>query len=196
MGLLLAAAKLLSVINAPLLMLGRWLGAGLMGLMVVVILIQVVFRYGLNNALPWTEELSRFMMLWMVGVMAPTAFRHGGFISINTLRSLLPVKPAAIVNMLLLVVSVIVLWWAMQIGWAEVTGIGGKFALPALKVPTSVDFSTWVRVPRAAMMASLAIGVTLMFMVNCELLLRVFIELIGGGARLEPLNAVRELETE
>jgi len=33
--------------------------------MVIVILLQVFFRYVLNNALPWPDELARFLMLWM-----------------------------------------------------------------------------------------------------------------------------------
>jgi len=196
MGLLLAAAACLSFINRPLLVLGRWLAATLMGLMVVVILIQVFFRYGLNNALPWTEELARFMMLWMVSLMAPTAFRHGGLISIETLRRLLPKTVASLLNVVLLLVSAVVLWWGIGIGWSEVSGIGGRFAMPALKVPTAIDLSVWMKVPRAAMMASLATGVTLMFLVNCELLLRLLAELFGAGTRLKPLKPVAGLETE
>lgn len=196
MGLLLAVAACFSFINTPLLALGRWLAAILMGLMVIVILVQVFFRYGLNDALPWTEELARFMMLWMVSLMAPTAFRHGGFISIETIRRLLPKTVASVLNMVLLLISVVVLWWALRIGWNEVTGIGGRFAMPALKVPASLDLSIWMKVPRAAMMASLATGVTLMFSVNCELLLRLLADLFGAGERLKPLKPVAGLETE
>ncbi len=39
--------------------------------MVVCILIQVFFRYVLNNALPWPDEAARFLMLWMTGFIAP-----------------------------------------------------------------------------------------------------------------------------
>ncbi|WP_174802198.1 TRAP transporter small permease [Martelella limonii] len=196
MGLLLTAAAVLSRINGPLLALGRWLGAAMMGVMVVVILIQVFFRYVLNDALPWTEEFSRFLMLWMVSIMAPTAFRHGGFVSIDTIRQFLPARGAAILNLILFTLSAIVLWWAIGIGWSEVTGIGGKFKMPSMMVPTSLDFSTWVKVPRAYMMASLATGVTMMFSVNIELLLRLLAEALGAGERLKPMSAVAGLEVE
>ncbi|MDA9735148.1 TRAP transporter small permease subunit, partial [SAR116 cluster bacterium] len=43
-------------------------------LMVIVILLQVFFRYVLNNALPWPDELARFLMLWMTGFIAPSAY--------------------------------------------------------------------------------------------------------------------------
>ena len=59
-------------------------------LMVIVILLQVFFRYVLNNALPWPDELARFLMLWMTGFIAPSAYRWGGFVSIEMLPQLLP----------------------------------------------------------------------------------------------------------
>lgn len=44
---------------------GRQLSVFAMGLMVVIILTQVFFRYVLNNALPWPDEAARFLMLWL-----------------------------------------------------------------------------------------------------------------------------------
>ncbi|MBB4121967.1 TRAP transporter small permease [Martelella radicis] len=196
MFLLLAAASVFSRINGPVLALGRWTGALLMGLMVVVILVQVFFRYVLNDALAWTEELARFLMLWMVSLMAPTAFRHGGFISIDTIKRFLPERPAAILNLVLLLVSAIVLWWAIDIGWNEVTGIGGRFTMPSLMLPTALDFSAWMKVPRAWMMASLATGVTMMFSVNIELIVRLLADLFGAGDRLKSLESGVALEAE
>ncbi|MFN3576683.1 MAG: TRAP transporter small permease, partial [Tabrizicola sp.] len=83
MTALLAICNGLALLNGALLALGRWIGAVCLGLMVVAILMQVVFRYVLNNALPWPEEASRFLMLWSTALMAPTAFRRGGFVAID-----------------------------------------------------------------------------------------------------------------
>ena len=63
-------------LNAALLTVGLWLGAGALGIMLVFMLMQVFFRYFLGNALAWSEEGSRFLMLWMTGLMVPTAFRQ------------------------------------------------------------------------------------------------------------------------
>ncbi|MBO6931708.1 MAG: TRAP transporter small permease subunit, partial [Roseibium sp.] len=79
MGILRALLTPLSFLNMHLLRVGRGIGVVAVGLMVVAILIQVVFRYVFNNALPWPDEAARFCMLWMAGLMAPTAFRRGGF---------------------------------------------------------------------------------------------------------------------
>ena len=58
--------------------------------MVFVILLQVCFRYLFNNALPWPDEAARFCMLWMTGLIAPAAYRVGGFVTIDMLGRALP----------------------------------------------------------------------------------------------------------
>ena len=40
---------------------GRWIAIVLMGIMVAAILVQVFWRYVLNDALPWPEEAARFL---------------------------------------------------------------------------------------------------------------------------------------
>jgi len=196
MILLLNFTGLLGRVNAALLAVGRWLGAFCVGLMVVIILIQVVFRYGLGNALPWSEEAARFLMLWMTGLMAPTAFRRGGFVAIDMVVVLLPRVLAAMLSLLLLLLSAVVLWNAMRIGWAEAGGLGGRFAMSAIAVPTALDLSSWMKVPRGWMMSSLALGVTLMFAVNIELILRSLISLFGAGTRLAPIPFTQTLGAE
>ena len=64
---------------------GSRVSAMALALMVVVILLQVFFRYVMNNALPWPDEAARFLMLWLTGLMAPIALRQGGFVAIETI---------------------------------------------------------------------------------------------------------------
>lgn len=180
MGLLLGLTNGLGAVNAALLALGRWLGAACLGLMVVVILTQVFFRYVIGHALPWPEEASRFLMLWSTGLMAPTAFRRGGFVAIDMVIRLLPRLVATVLSVFLMAVTILVLWVALGIGWSEVTGIGGRFEMDALRVPASFDLSVWVKVPKAAMMASLVVGVFLLLSVAIELALRNLCFLIRG----------------
>ncbi|MFL0691978.1 MAG: TRAP transporter small permease [Agrobacterium tumefaciens] len=188
--------NLLGRLNAAVLTVGLWLGAGALGIMLVFILIQVFFRYVLGNALPWSEEGSRFLMLWMTGLMVPTAFRQGGFVAITMVLDIFPRLIGGIINLLFLGLAAVLLYVAMRIGWAEVTGLGGRFAMPAISVPTSLDLSTWMKVPRGWMMASLATGVTMMFVVSIELILRNLIELTGHQEKLEPVASLAGLGAE
>ena len=177
----------LSFVNHHVLRVGRGIGAFAVALMVLAILIQVFFRYVLNNALPWPDEAARFCMLWMMGLMAPSAFRQGGFVAIDMLIMMMPKTLAALFNLFLLLISLAVLIVAVKIGWKEITGFGGRFDTASLYLPTSFDFSSFYRVPRAWMMASLFVGVTLLTSVNIELILRTIVKMLGGGDRLAPI---------
>lgn len=182
--------------NDLVLPIGRWVSIVAIALMVLAILIQVFFRYVLNAALPWPDEAARFMMLWLTGLMAPIAFRQGGFVAIDMVVTALPMRVGQVVSLVLLLISAAVLAIAVQIGWSEVTGFGGRFKTASLYVPLAVDFSEWLRVPRSWMMASLLVGVVLLLIVNIELILRSIISLFGGGGELKPLTLEDEVMAE
>jgi len=196
MALLHGLLKPFELWNDLVLPVGRWISIVAIALMVLAILIQVFFRYALNNALPWPDEAARFMMLWLTGLMAPIAFRRGGFVAIDMVVMALPRIAGQIVTLFLLLISAGVLLMAIDIGWGEVTGFGGKFKTASLYVPTAFDFSEWLRVPRSWMMASLLVGVILLFIVNIELILRALITLLGGGDKLKSLTPGEELLAE
>lgn len=180
MTALLALCNGLGLFNGAILALGRWIGALCLGLMVIVILTQVFFRYVLQSALPWPEETSRFLMLWSTGLMAPTAFRRGGFVAIDMVVGMLPRGVATALSVFLMAVTILVLWIALGIGWSEVTGIGGRFETDSLWIPASLDASVWMKVPKSWMMASMVVGVALLLAVAVELALRNIYALIKG----------------
>ena len=178
--------------NDYVLRIGRAISLVAIALMVLAILIQVFFRYALNNALPWPDEAARFMMMWMMGLMAPMAYRQGGFVAIDMLAEALPKTLGSILTLFLLIISGFVLAMAVQIGWGEITGFSGKFATSSLFVPGNgsgfcealgakgVGSGPWCRVPRSWMMLSFFIGVLFLLIVNIELILRTIITLLGG----------------
>lgn len=165
--------------NALVLGCGRVLGILAVAAMVAVTLAQVFCRYVLGHALAWPDEAARFFMLWMTALMAPLAFRHGGFVAIDLLPMGLPRKLAQILSLVLLIIATVVLVKAIQIGWADVTGIGGRFASASLYLPVWWESGEWYRVPRSWMMASLPVGMVLLLLVAVELILRTLAELCG-----------------
>ena len=66
----------------------RWLKVftgALLVTMVIVILSQVVFRYALNISLAWTEEVGRYLFVWICLLGASLAYRlgqHSGYESV------------------------------------------------------------------------------------------------------------------
>ncbi|OOY32694.1 TRAP transporter small permease subunit [Thioclava sp. F36-6] len=190
MTLLTILARPLVRLNDILLAIGRWAGVFAVAAMVIAILIQIWFRYVLNNALPWPDEAARFCMLWMAGLMAPSAFRSGGFVAIDMLAVMLPKLVARGLTLVLLVLSLLVSIAALKLGWAGITGFGGKFATASLWVPDNLAFDAWTRVPRSWMMASLVVGFALLVLVNIELILRNLLALRTGEDPLPPVLAV------
>jgi TRAP-type transport system small permease protein len=193
---LLAICNGLGLINGAILALGRWIGAVCLGVMVLAILVQVFFRYVLNNALPWPEELARFLMLWATGLMIPTAYRRGGFVSIDMLSRLLPRAVAAGLALVLSFLALLVLVKAAQIGWAEVTGFGGRSETDTLRVPVSLGLDQWMKLPKSTMMASLLVGIWLLISVNIELILRQILTLLGRHDDLTPVADAATLGAE
>ncbi len=208
MAALLVLLRPLQWFNDVVLRFGRRFATVAIGLMVVAILVQVFFRYVLNNALPWPEELARFLMLWMTGMIAPLAYRRGGFVAIDMLEAALPKRVAALLGLALLSLSLIVLIVATQLGYKHVFS-GCLFKSSTLWVPFKFEFNMpipltdlnltlctrkpgigfefgWTKMPLALSFLSLWIGVWLLLAVNIELILRAVVTLMGGEDRLRP----------
>ncbi|MDP7333664.1 MAG: TRAP transporter small permease subunit [SAR324 cluster bacterium] len=160
--------------NTIILKLGRQLAWIAIGLMVVIILIQVYFRYVLNSALPWPDEAARFLMLWMTGFIAPSAYRWGGFVSIEMLFRMLPSRIVKIVALMLLMISLLVLVVGLQFGLKHVES-GWLFSSSSLKWPLHLIGMEAIRVKLAWMYMSLPVGLAMMTLVNVELIIKNFL---------------------
>ena len=160
--------------NTIILRLGRQLAWIAIGLMVVIILIQVYFRYVLNSALPWPDEAARFLMLWMTGFIAPSAYRWGGFVSIEMLFRMLPSRMIKIVTLMLLMISLLVIVVGLQFGLKHVES-GWLFSSSSLKWPLHLIGMEAIRVKLAWMYMSLPVGLAMMTLVNVELIIKNFL---------------------
>jgi TRAP-type C4-dicarboxylate transport system permease small subunit len=171
--------QILARCNTAILRLGRHLSVIALALMVVIMLLQVFFRYALNNALPWPDEAARFCMLWMTGLMAPLALRHGGFVAIDMFQQMLPRLLATILQLTLWLVALIVLIVAVQIGWDHFNA-GWLFKSSSMKIPAGLISERPVRMPLAYSYMSLLLSVCLMISVSAELTMRHVRQLLTG----------------
>ena len=163
--------KYLEIINTFFLRIGRQLAWIAILLMVIVIIIQVFFRYVLNNALPWPDEVARFLMLWMTGLIAPTAYRWGGFVSIDMLERFLPKILSSLLIFTILLISLIVLLIGFEMGLKHINA-GWIFSSSSIKIPYSLIGGKTEAMKLAWMYMSLPVGIFLLILVNFELLLR------------------------
>ena len=187
---MLTLANKLGAINSFVLKIGRALGAAAVALMVLVILLQVFFRYILNNALPWPDEAARFLMLWMTALIAPSAYRSGGFVAIDTINTVLSERAGRILALALLLISLLVLVVALQLAQKHVNS-GWLFASSTLKIPLHLIGMEAVKVKLAWMYLSIAVGVVLLISVNVELMLKNLLLLINPSAQ-EQLTTEQE----
>jgi len=174
----------ISAVIGTILAFGRQIAWIALALMVFVILLQVFFRYVVGSALNWPDEAARFLMLWMTGLIAPSAYRWGGFVAIDMLPSALPRVPAQLLNLVLFVLSFLVLFIAIQLGWKHTMGFGGNFDSSSLRIPLDWFGGESIKVKLRYMYGSLLVCVALLIIVNVELILRTIIGLIDPDADL------------
>jgi len=177
--------------NTVVLAMGRVIAVIALAIMVALILGQVFFRYVLSDAPNWTEEGARFGMLWMTGLMAPLAFRMGGFVSIDMLERALPRVVSGLLTLLLLGIAL----WVLVIAWERglnnhVQTLSGRGCSSSLRWPFGFEFGKCgAKFQNNYQYASLWVGVNLLILVNVELIIRQIIKLMGQGDRLTPLSS-------
>ena len=182
--------NILQNINTFTLRIGRQLAWIAILIMVIVIIIQVFFRYVLNNALPWPDEVARFFMLWMTGLIAPSAYRWGGFVSIEMFERFLPKILSNILIFLILLVSLTVLLIGFEMGLKHINA-GWIFSSSSIKIPFSLLGGKTEAMKLAWMYMSLPVGIFLLILVNVELVLRNILSIFNSENYL-PLDKDRE----
>jgi len=149
--------RMLSAIN-------EWVGitarnsAGMLLIaMTAIILVQIVFRYVLNDSLIWTEEVSKTLMVWGAFLIAPWAYRNGANVSIQMFTDELPLTLQRLLHLALnlLVIWIIVVFWSESFGM-----IDRGFSIKAASLPVQVGWF-FVVVP-FAFGAMLLVGVELL----------------------------------
>ena len=62
----------------------------IVSVMTLVVFLQVVFRYALGRPLEWSEELARYLFVWLSVLGAALAVQKGGHFGLEFFRHLLP----------------------------------------------------------------------------------------------------------
>lgn len=184
------AARAHASINETLHVAGKWISIFALILMVCFILTQVFMRYILNDAPNWTEEAARFGMLWMVGLMAPIAYRHGGFVAIDMLERALTERLAAILSLALLFMSfaVLLVMWDKGLN-NHVDSLSGRGCSSTLRWPFGIEIGKCrAKFSNYYQYMALWVGVNLLILVAVELILRQGLKLIGKPSGLPELG--------
>lgn len=91
----------------------KWFCITVAGLMTLTVLLQVVSRYLPVRTPPWTEELARYLMIYMAFIGASHGIRHWNNISVDYFLLKLPDKPRKIA---IGIMQILVLGFMIYIG--------------------------------------------------------------------------------
>lgn len=76
--------------------------------MFIVVLIQVFFRFVLHNALSWTEEVARYLMIWMICVGISAGVKSRAHIGIEAIVDRLPKKVSRVMAFVIDIVVLLI----------------------------------------------------------------------------------------
>jgi TRAP-type transport system small permease protein len=121
MTVLLRLIGLLAAVNRPLLALCRVTTISLAGAIAVIVAAAVFWRYILNDALSWSEEVAKYAMLWLAFIGAPVALEQRGHVAIEILPSALPQRGRhALLSLAMAVASAflgLLVWYGSSFAW-------------------------------------------------------------------------------
>lgn len=106
----------------------------LLALMAIDILIQVFFRYVLQDPLVWTEELARFLLAWMVFLGASSAVHAWDNLRVTYFIEKLPPKAFSAIEVTTKLLSLGLLAYVFISAVRVIPNVGMREIAPALGV--------------------------------------------------------------
>ena len=107
-----------------------------LALMSILIVLQVFFRYVLNNSLSWSEELARYLFIWMIYIGISYGVNMDKHICVDAVYSFMPkgVKKwyAIVAYILFLVFAIAVVYFGILVVGMQISS--GQVS-PAMGIP-------------------------------------------------------------
>jgi TRAP-type C4-dicarboxylate transport system permease small subunit len=148
----------------------RWLGVGLLAIMVGAITTQVFTRYAFNRPIIWVEELATYSFIWGVFVGASLGLKYGRHIKIETFVESVPARAKAASRILINLIVIVVLWQLVrEVG--KVINIESRST--SVSLPWPVARAWFYSIPLAASCLSM--------LATCVYLLLVDIAMLAGA---------------
>lgn len=101
--------------------------------MTASICLQVFFRYVLGNSISWSEEFSRYLMIWMGFAGASVALRQGSHVAIDYFSGRFGPRAQGLMRLAARGVIAVFLVFLVKEGWALSTFFVGQKS-PAMRI--------------------------------------------------------------
>lgn len=129
----------------------EWMLVALSALIFVVVFLQVLFRYLLRQPLFWSEELPRYLLIWMCFLAAAVAQKHDAHINITLCLTPLSTRARQVLKILTDAIILAFLWIITYSG-GLVTSITAHHRSTALQLPMGFVYAA---LPVGAILMSL-----------------------------------------
>ena len=107
-----------------------------LALMSIIIVLQVFFRYVLNNSLSWSEELARYLIIWMIYIGISYGVKLDKHICVDAVYTFMPkgIKRgyAIVAYILFLIFAVAIIYYGILVVGMQITS--GQVS-PAMGLP-------------------------------------------------------------
>lgn len=133
------------------------IGAGIsFSVLIGAVLIQVVGRF-VGSSPVWTEELTRYALLFSVAFGAGLSFRTGDLVNVDVICESLPGRAPWMLRLLAAIVTAGLAIYLLPHAWKYVS-IGKMQTAPALGIKMHyVHFTVWLMLALLALFASLRV---------------------------------------
>jgi TRAP-type C4-dicarboxylate transport system permease small subunit len=105
-----------------------------------IVIMQVFFRYVLQNPLRWTEEAARYLLIWLVLLGSGVAMRNHSHLQVDILTASLPEGPSRVLDAIVTVLTSIFLGIVVVYG-VQLTFNNMRQLSPALKLPMGIVYA-------------------------------------------------------
>ena len=127
-----------------------WLMVATVAVLIVPVTLQIVARYtALIPSWIWTEELSRFLFIWMVMLGAMIGIREGTHFEVDVWPELKPRANALlriVSHIFVLVFALVFVWWGIefvQFGWGQLSELA-ELPMPYIFIAWPLAGVTWI----------------------------------------------------
>jgi TRAP-type C4-dicarboxylate transport system permease small subunit len=122
-----------------------------LALIAIIVFANVMLRYLTDESIVWSEEVARYLMIWLTFLGIGPVFRVGGHIAVDSLHTILPARVTLVLRagivLLIAGFSVALVRFGMMLverTWAQTTPVTDvPFGLISAAVPIGFFFTLW-----------------------------------------------------
>jgi len=126
-----------------------WLMVATVAILIVPVTLQIISRYtALIPSWIWTEELSRFLFIWMVMLGAMIGIREHSHFEVDVWPDLAPKRSALlriVSDLCVLVFALVFVWWGIafvRFGWDQLSELA-ELPMPWIFIAWPLAGATW-----------------------------------------------------